>query len=338
MTKDKGRRILSLLLTVLLMTALSFNAVFAGTEQNSGESTDANELTTYVTERDGQLYFLDASTGDIVKKAGFVKDLDGKMYYIRKGIIGVNRWTIVTNKTFKVGSKYYRAAKSGALKTGVYKWSGKYYYSKPSTGEWIKKEKIVTWKGNKYYIQSGGDILTDGIFTYKDVPYKSDARGKIKEIVVPKTSNKVIRIAREQVGILTGKTYWVWYFKTKFIDTDRTPWCGAFVAWVYNKAGLYDKVLVATKFGNLGYVPTYSKYANKYGKWVKTKKAKAGDIIVFGSNQHVGLVEGVADGCIVTIEGNAGPTAIIGCGKAGAVVRKVYDLKSTRIKGVIRVL
>ena len=96
MTKDKGRRILSLLLTVLLMTALSFNAVFAGTEQNSGESTDANELTTYVTERDGQLYFLDASTGDIVKKAGFVKDLDGKMYYIRKGIIGVNRWTIVT--------------------------------------------------------------------------------------------------------------------------------------------------------------------------------------------------------------------------------------------------
>ena len=147
----------------------------------------------------------------------------------------------------------------------------------------------------------------------------------------------VVDVAKAHVGIMTGKTYWVWYYKTKFIDTDRTPWCGAFVAWCYNKAGLYDKISIAKKYGPLGYVPTYSSYANKYGKWLRNKKkAKGGDIIIFGWNMHVALIEGVYGDYIVTIEGNAGPTAAWGCGKPGAVIRRVHRYDSAKIKGVIR--
>jgi hypothetical protein len=130
----------------------------------------------------------------------------------------------------------------------------------------------------------------------------------------------------------------VWYYKTRFRDTDRTPWCGAFVAWVYNKAGLYKKISVAKRYGPLGYVPSYSRFADKYKKWINKKNARPGDIIVFGRNMQVGLVEGVYGNYIVTIEGNAGPTAAIGCGKPGAVVRKIYKLNSGKIKGVICVL
>ena len=95
-------------------------------------------------------------------------------------------------------------------------------------------------------------------------------------------------------------------------------------------------ISVAKSFGNLGYVPSYSKYANKYSKWINPANAQGGDIIVFGRNRHVGLVEGVYDNYIITIEGNAGPTAAIGCKKPGAVVRNVYRLGSGKIKGVIR--
>ena len=137
---------------------------------------------------------------------------------------------------------------------------------------------------------------------------------------------------------MTGRTYWTWYYRTRFVNTDRTPWCGAFVAWVYNKAGLYKKISVARRFGALGYVPSYSRYADRYKKWIKPKKARAGDIIVFGWNRHVGLVEGVYGNYIVTIEGNAGPTAAFGSGKPGAVVRKIYKLNNGVIKGVICVL
>ena len=122
-----------------------------------------------------------------------------------------------------------------------------------------------------------------------------------------------------------------------FLDTDRTPWCGAFVAWVYNKAGMYNKISVAKRYGPLGYVPVYSRFADRNNKWIKREKARAGDIIVFGRNRHVGLVEGVYGRYIVTIEGNAGPTAVFGCGKPGAVVRKIYKLNDKDIKGVIRV-
>ena len=84
------------------------------------------------------------------------------------------------------------------------------------------------------------------------------------------------------------------------------------------------------------HVPSYSRYADKYGKWINKASAKGGDIIIFGRNRHVGLVEGVVGDYIITIEGNAGPTAAIGCGKPGAVVRNAYRIDSPKIKGVIR--
>ena len=74
----------------------------------------------------------------------------------------------------------------------------------------------------------------------------------------------------------------------------------------------------------------------EYKKWVNKKDAKGGDVIVFGKNRHVGLVEGISGAYIITLEGNAGPTAAIRCKKPGAVVRNAYKIDSPKIKGVIR--
>ena len=351
-----GQRVKRTLTAMLLMLVLSFSAVFAETGTPEGNTdTDGNQAavpgeTLAVTEngedpaeetpeeqaeptgsiiKKGKNYYYQDPEGAVRKKAGFVTVGDNK-YYVRKG------GKIKTKAIFKVKKKYYCADKYGVIKTGVYKWKKALYYSDES-GVLRKKKGFVTWNDNLYYVQKGGKIYVNQGFSVKNIPYGADKNGCAVQLDIPDgDGSPVIDIAKAQVGIKTGKKYWVWYYKTKFFDTDRTPWCGAFVAWCYKEAGLYKKITVAKKFGPLGYVPSYSKYAKKYKKWVKKKNAKGGDIIVFGKNRHVGLVEGISGDYIITIEGNAGPTAVIGCKKPGAVVRNAYKINSKKIKGVIR--
>lgn len=349
-------------MALLLMFVLSFSTVSAETEPPTGDpgdtaqtevSTETGDSTEPVTEtpqaapaaavqtaapaytvkypiiKKGRYYYYKYSNGKIRKKAGFVT-ANGYRYYVRKG------GKIRTSKTFRIKKKYYRANKYGVIKTGVYKWNGSFYYSN-SSGVLRKKAGFVSWNGRRYYVQKGGKIIVNDAFAVNNYPYAADDQGRTIMLTIPSgDGSPVVDVAKAQVGIMTGQTYWVWYYRTRFRDTDRTPWCGAFVAWCYNAAGLYDKVTVARQFGPLGYVPSYSRYADKYGKWVNRSDAKGGDIIVFGRNRHVGLVEGISGNYIITIEGNAGPTAAIGSKKPGAVIRNAYRIDSTRIKGIIR--
>jgi len=85
----------------------------------------------------------------------------------------------------------------------------------------------------------------------------------------------------------------------------------------------------------VGYVPRYTSFAQRRGKWVNKARALPGDVIVFGRDRHVGIVETVYKGYIYTIEGNSGPTAAIGTRKPGAVTRRVYKISDKDIKGVI---
>lgn len=276
----------------------------------------------------GKYYYYKESNGKIRKKAGFVTDL-GKRYYIKKG------GKIVTGKTFKVKKKQYRAYGSGVIATGIYKWGGKYYYS-DSYGQWIKKEKIVSWKGNKYYLDKKGVVARNTAFGYNNVPYKADAKGRLTTLTIPDGGgNAVVAVAKKQVGIKTGKKYWKWYFKTRFRNSDVTPWCGTFVAWCYHQAGLYNKVSGVRRYGNLGYVPSYARYANTKGKWVKKSAAQPGDIVIFARNMHVGIVEGVVDGCIITIEGNTSINQTLLWGRNGFVARRAFTMNDKKIKGII---
>lgn len=299
------------------------------TEESVEQPTKPEPAVSRIEKRGKYYYYVDGKTGKIRKKKGFIK-FKGNLYYIGK------KGRIATDKTLKVNKKYYHVRKNGKIATGVYKWKKKLNYSNPTTGQWYKKERIVKWKGNKYYIKKGGTIATNEVFIFKNLPYKARSNGKLKEIPIPDNGNVVTDVAKQQVGIMTGKTYWKWYFHTRFKDTDATPWCGAFVAWCFNEAGEYNRVTPVKKYGNLGYVPSYTAFANKYGKWVKKSKARGGDIVIYAGSVHVGLVEGIWNGHLITIEGNAGPTALIR-GAPGAVVRKICPLDSWKIKGIIRV-
>ncbi len=344
------KRISCFLITILLVISMPFSVSFAA-ELSDGESLSADSDSspaveqkapkkeskprTGVYRKNGHYYYKSPKTGKIRRKAGFIR-WRGNRYYVQKG------GKIITSKTFKVGKYRYRARSDGRIAVGVYRWGEKrrLYYSSPKTGRWVtikshRCQKGVRWKGNWYYLQTNSEVAVNRPVVINNQPYVADSEGVCTRIKVNATKNPVLKIARRQLGRHTKSQvsrFWTWYYGSRFVNTDATPWCGTFVAWCYRKAGRYSKI---RSVGNKGYVPSYSNFASRRGKWVRKSRAKGGDIIVFGRNRHVGIVERVYKGYIFTIEGNSGPTAEIGTRLPGAVTRRVYKLTDPDIKGVI---
>lgn len=287
----------------------------------------------YMANADGTLktgFFEDFGTkyyagkkGEIVTKEGFLV-VDGGTYYIQKG--GAIFW----GHTFTKNGKTYKAYASGKLGTGLFKYGSSYYYA-DGTGAVKTTAGLITVSGKKYYVKKGGKIAVSTTITTGGTTYKADSKG-VLTAQKSTTGTELMKIAQKEVGTKTGKKYWEAYFGTKFRNGDSTPWCGTFVTWCFKKAGLYSLIKDIEDYGNLGYVPSYSAYANKKKIWVSANKAKAGDIIIFGSSSHVGLVKSVSGNVITTIEGNTGST------RNGEVKQKTYSLTNSWIKGVMRVI
>lgn len=287
----------------------------------------------YMANADGTLktgFFEDSETkyyagkkGEIVTKEGFLV-VDGGTYYIQKG--GAIFW----GHTFTKNGKTYKAYASGKLGTGLFKYGSSYYYA-DGTGAVKTTAGLITVSGKKYYVKKGGKIAVSTTITTGGTTYKANSKG-VLTAQKSTTGTELMKIAQKEVGTKTGKKYWEAYFGTKFRNGDSTPWCGTFVTWCFKKAGLYSLIKDIEDYGNLGYVPSYSAYANKKKIWVSANKAKAGDIIIFGSSSHVGLVKSVSGNVITTIEGNTGST------RNGEVKQKTYSLTNSWIKGVMRVI
>ena len=287
----------------------------------------------YMANADGTLktgFFEDSGTkyyagkkGEIVTKEGFLV-VDGGTYYIQKG--GAIFW----GHTFTKNGKTYKAYASGKLGTGLFKYGSSYYYA-DGTGAVKTTAGLITVSGKKYYVKKGGKIAVSTTITTGGTTYKADSKG-VLTAQKSTTGTELMKIAQKEVGTKTGKKYWEAYFGTKFRNGDSTPWCGTFVTWCFKKAGLYSLIKDIEDYGNLGYVPSYSAYANKKKIWVSANKAKAGDIIIFVSSSHVGLVKSVSGNVITTIEGNTGST------RNGEVKQKTYSLTNSWIKGVMRVI
>lgn len=328
--------ILAISMSVVVLPVEAFatdSNTYSSTRTQSTEVSKPKPAPSRIIKKGNNLYYKQ-NNGKLRTKKGFFT-YDGNRYYSEKG------GKIVRAQTFKVGNYYYRAYGNGKIAIGVYKWgtNPKLYYS-DSKGRWVKiksyrHQKGVKWKGKWYFLQTNSQVATKRPVVINNKPYYAAANGVCTGIALNKTNNKVVKIARKQIGKHTKtqvKGFWTWFFGTKFVDTDVTPWCGSFVGWCFKKAGQYNKIRA---IGNIGYVPRYTSYANNKGKWIRKAKAKPGDLIIFGSSRHVGIVERVYKGYIYTIEGNSGPTAAIGTRKPGAVTRRVYKLSDKDIRGVM---
>ena len=136
----------------------------------------------------------------------------------------------------------------------------------------------------------------------------------------------IIRVAAAEIGYKEGKNnatkYGKWY------GMDNNPWCAMFVSWCANKANIPCSVVP-----KLAYVPYIYTFFNELGRFCSRGNytPKPGDIVLFGSNDHVGLVEKVSGSTVYTIEGN---TSSGGNNSNGdGVYRRTRALTNSWIKG-----
>lgn len=122
--------------------------------------------------------------------------------------------------------------------------------------------------------------------------------------------SNVLDIARAEVGT----TEWpagsnrVRYWADLKPEWQGQPWCGAFVAWCWGKAG----VDLVRQLGNgVYYCPSIVAWAKQIGAW-RTDKAEGGDLVLYSFGraeaQHVGIAwPDPATSTYRAIEGNTSP-------------------------------
>lgn len=110
----------------------------------------------------------------------------------------------------------------------------------------------------------------------------------------------VAEIALSQVGNVGGEIYWRWYG-----FNSRVEWCACFVSWCYAQAGATEPKFSGCTSGGMGWFQSHGQWADR-----NYTDIAPGDAIFFdwdGSSDadHVGIVVGVENGTVYTVEGNS---------------------------------
>ena len=145
--------------------------------------------------------------------------------------------------------------------------------------------------------------------------------------------SSVLEAAKSQIGAHNDSTgsnkYNEWFYGRK----SAAPWCAVFMAWCFDQAGIYNRLSGLSGKAGCEYWRKWAINLKLYGK-----VPKANAIVLFDWNpaagdgaDHIGIVESVGDGYIMTIEGN---TSVSGSQiNGGYVLRKKRDF--SRVMGYI---
>ena len=120
------------------------------------------------------------------------------------------------------------------------------------------------------------------------------------------TAKEILAVARVELGYKESPAgsnrtkYGAWF------GLNGHPWCMMFVQWVFTQAGAES--LLAARTASCG---AFMRVAKAAGQWV-TGGYQPGDVVIYdfpGNNvktDHCGIVEQLAGGGIMAIEGNTG--------------------------------
>ena len=141
----------------------------------------------------------------------------------------------------------------------------------------------------------------------------------------------MVSIAATQIGYREGENnnnqYGVWY------GANHQPWCAMFISWCAARAGLLGADNHSGIIPRTAWVPDYYAYFSSLGRYQPRDayQPQAGDIILFGSYAHAGIVESCDGQRVVTIEGN---TSANGNSSNGdGVYRRRRNLTDSWIRG-----
>jgi len=114
------------------------------------------------------------------------------------------------------------------------------------------------------------------------------------------TAARIIQVALGEVGTVeTGENLTKY---GKFTKADGLPWCGSFVNWCFDQAGVKIPSMVSTAAG--------AHKIKELGRWIEDKP-QLGDLCFMdfphdGIDRisHIGIVVKVGQSSVLTIEGN----------------------------------
>jgi hypothetical protein len=127
------------------------------------------------------------------------------------------------------------------------------------------------------------------------------------------------------VGYIEKGNNWTKYGQWYGMQDD---WCCIFVSWCAFQANVSTDIIP-----KLAYVPYMYDFFLKRKRW-KVKgiyRPKAGDLIIFGDNDHIGIVEKADNNYVYSIEGNTSNNGDVSRGEG--VYRRTRPLNYWWIKG-----
>lgn len=134
-------------------------------------------------------------------------------------------------------------------------------------------------------------------------------------------SEQIVQVALDEAGTTDGSKYWEFVMGSEFVDGNTTPWCACFVSWCANECGYIEEGL----FPKSASVATYRSFFSSRNLYQEADgyKPKQGDLIIFGNDEHIGIVQYTDAERVITIEGNT----------SDIVHARRYALTSTYITG-----
>jgi len=144
-------------------------------------------------------------------------------------------------------------------------------------------------------------------------------------------ANQALYAATSQLGVTGASNP---YQVSQYSQGRSEAWCADFVSWCY------ERTPGGSPFGHRPGVASIHDWGNQQHLYHDrgTYQARPGDVIIFGNDQHVGIVERVdPDGTVHTIEGNS-PGYGVQSGRSayqGAVARHTLNPNSSWIRGYV---
>jgi len=148
------------------------------------------------------------------------------------------------------------------------------------------------------------------------------------------TAHDILAVARGEIGTTeapkgSNRIKYNTAYYGKEVSGDSYPWCCVFVWWVFREAGAPELFYGGGKTASC---TTLMRYYQQQGQIVTD--ARPGDLLFYQFDtdsyaDHIGIVESVDGGKIVTIEGNAGDMVkrvTVDKAKIMCIARPTYDV------------
>ena len=153
-----------------------------------------------IAEIKGVLYYFDAGTGRLCKKAQWI-DQDGKRYFCNaEGIL-------YRNQFIKFGTIYYYMGSDGSMQTGIVKVNDGRLYYMGEDGTVQKKAQWIERDGKRYFCNAEGILYRNQFIKFGTIYYYMGSDGSMQTGIVKVNDGRLYYMGED--GTVQKKAQWI---------------------------------------------------------------------------------------------------------------------------------